>query len=254
MEKSNQLKEIAAHLFAQRGARPPISDLPNSLKLASQEESLLVQQQMIALNHQQVFGWKCLLPLKGGEIILAPILRQPQGLQRPCQLKVENNTALVEPEIAFVLGQDLPENVEYNRIEIDNAVSATYMALELIQERFSCHYQASHFEKLADGLSNQGLLIGPEIAKEKAYQASEIAIAVTQGTQQITKPGKHPCRYPQEPLYWAVNYLSALGVRLKAGQVFITGSYCGVLNVATDIDTHIEYAGLGDYTIKFASL
>ena len=63
----------------------------------------------------------------------------------------------------------------------------------------------------------------------------------------------HPAELAQLPLYWAVNYLSAKGINLKAGQVFITGSYCGVVELNTDQLTTVSYEDLGSVSTTFLS-
>ncbi|MEH6395827.1 fumarylacetoacetate hydrolase family protein [Pseudoalteromonas sp.] len=253
MDNSTHIQAIARHFIAQRDTAGAQSDLPTGLSLTCLEESLGVQQFMVALNNHQVFGWKCLLPLDDGSIILAPLLSKPHSFTQTCQLYTQNNKARVEPEIAFVLGQDLPARESYSDEQINTAVGNTYMALELIQNRFTDDYQPTHFEKLADGLFNQGIVIGPEINKADAFTAEQIELSITQNAHSNTQVGKHPCGLAQAPLYWAVNYLTQLGVDIKAGQVFITGSYCGVLDLDTDTNTAISYTGLGEYSITFSA-
>lgn len=253
MDNSTHIQAIARHFIAQRDTAGAQSDLPTGLSLTCLEESLAVQQLMIALNNHQVFGWKCLLPLDDGSIILAPLLSKPHSFTQTCQLYTQNNKARVEPEIAFVFAQDLLARGCYSDEQIDNAVGKAHMALELIQNRFSDDYQPTHFEKLADGLFNQGIVIGPEINKADAFTAAQIELSITQNAHSNTQVGKHPCGLAQAPLYWAVNYLTQLGVDIKAGQVFITGSYCGVIDLDTDTNTAISYAGLGEFNITFSA-
>ncbi|MEI8619227.1 hypothetical protein P4S63_25690 [Pseudoalteromonas sp. B193] len=94
--------------------------------------------------------------------------------------------ALIEPEIAFVLNKDLARYGEYKDEEIDNAIGSAHLALELIQNRFPVGYQATHYEKLADGLSNQGVYLGPKVDVKKAYESSDIHITVKQGGRSQT--------------------------------------------------------------------
>lgn len=253
VNNSTELQAIARHFIAQRDTSVAQSDLPNGLFLTCLEDSLAVQQLMIALNNQQVFGWKCLLPLDDGSIILAPLLSKPRLSTQTCKAYAHNNQVRVEPEIAFVFAQDLLARGGYSDEQIDNVVGKAHMALELIQNRFSDDYQPTHFEKLADGLFNQGIVIGPEINKADAFTAAQIELTITQKGHSHKQMGTHPCGFAQAPLYWAVNYLTQLGVDIKAGQVFITGSYCGVIDLDTDINTVISYAGLGEFNITFSA-
>ncbi|GAA0790296.1 MULTISPECIES: fumarylacetoacetate hydrolase family protein [Pseudomonadati] len=245
---------LAQHLLTQRSATSPASELAD-VKPQSIDDAFAVQQQMIALLNQDIAGWKCLTPLENGQLIFAPILRRAVVEQFHCPIipfaKSSGLQALIEPEIAFVLGQDFAAYQSYNHQQIDLAISATHMALELIQSRFSADYTASYVEKLADGLSNQGLYLGPQIDKALAYQANNINITVSHDGEARTFDGAHPCQSPQAPIYWLINYLTSKGVNLKKGQAIITGSYCGVVKVPMAAQIDIEYQGLGKVSVQF---
>ncbi|MDP5144839.1 hypothetical protein ORI98_00060 [Shewanella sp. ULN5] len=248
------LELLAQHLLVQRSAISPASELVG-VKPQCIDDAFAVQQQMIALSNQEIAGWKCLTPLENGQLIFAPILSQAVVEQPNCPITPFANPsglqALIEPEIAFILGQDFVAHHSYSDEQIDFGISATHMALELIQSRFSCDYAASYFEKIADGLSNQGLYLGPAIDKTLAYQANKINISVSHQGETRIFDGTHPCQYSQAPIYWLINYLTAKGVSLKKGQAIITGSYCGVVKVPMATKVDINYQGLGEIRVLF---
>lgn len=248
---NTHLTELAQHLFAQRNYPNPNSDFAVSLQ--SIEQAIRVQQKMAELNGH-VTGWKCLVPQANDQLIVAPILQAAErGLLCGIipAIKDEQSLALIEPEIAFILGQDIEPYRHYSHDEIDAAISATHMALELIQNRFSRDSQPSYLQKLADGLSNQGVYIGPQIPKSVAYQASHVDLVVTANNQQQVFNGKHPCELPQLPIYWMINYLAEQGIKLCAGQAIITGSYCGVVKVPMTVEVTIDYKDIGQFTVSF---
>nr|WP_206018108.1 MULTISPECIES: 2-keto-4-pentenoate hydratase [unclassified Pseudoalteromonas] len=251
VNNSIQLKLVATHFLTQREENPAVSDLPKELILDSVDDALEVQKLMIYLNNQTVYGWKCMLPLDDGSIILAPLFHAPIESTESCSLYTKNNKAVIEPEIAFVLDKDLDGNKTYTNEDVDAAFGKAHLALELIQNRFSQGYEATFIEKLADGLFNQGVYLGPEIDKVKAYDASAVNIDIKQDEQELNLAGKHPGGLAQSPLYWAINFLSSKGITLKAGQVFITGSYCGVVELNTNEKTHIAYENLGAFNVTF---
>jgi 2-keto-4-pentenoate hydratase len=73
----------------------------------------------------------------------------------------DQQCARIEPELAFILGRDLPARAEsYTVAEIDAAIQETRLALELIGTRYSDPDAATFAEHLADGLFNQGLYLG----------------------------------------------------------------------------------------------
>ena len=75
-----------------------------------------------------------------------------------------------------------------------------------------------------------------------------ILISHCNNLSQKRERGKHPHQFPQRPLFWLVNFLSQRGIDMKAGQVVITGSYAGVMEVQPNIKFSLQYGELGRIT------
>ncbi|PMJ91720.1 hydratase [Vibrio sp. 10N.261.55.A7] len=249
---TNKYQQAATELLNRRvaGTKAPrieASHRPNSL-----EDALQVQSSMIDLRSDKVGGWKCLLPLADDKFVVAPIFADTVQQGETCELFADKQVVRIEPEIAFVLNQDLPANTDgYSEAQINEAIGSCHMALELMQSRFADDSGAEFFEKLADGLVNQGLYVGPEIDRETAFNASTIDITVTQQDQVQKFAGKHPNTMPATPIYWLINTMVRRGVDFKAGEAIITGSYCGIVEVEFNKATTIRYEGIGEYQVTF---
>lgn len=255
MTNNRKFSQAATALLERRAAGTKAPRLEAAIRPDSLEEALMVQAQMIAQHSAPVGGWKCLLPPAENQLVVAPIFADSINRGASCKLFADNSVARIEPEIAFVLAEDLPALQQgYSAAQIDAALSGCYMALELMQERFQENSGVEFYEKLADCLVNQGLFIGPQIEKSLAYKASEITINVSQAGTTQSFAGKHPNRFPQNPLYWLINFMSKRGIDFKAGQAIITGSYAGIVEVNFAAETEIEYQGLGKYTVEFKEL
>ncbi len=220
------------------------------------EDALQIQSSMIDQYSEKhsgkVGGWKCLLPLADDQFVVAPIFSDCIQRGDNCELLADNNVARIEPEIAFVLSKGLPANPEgYSEAQINEAIGSCHMALELMQERFADDSGADFYEKLADCLVNQGMFIGSEIEREKAFAAANIDITVTQGEKIQTFAGKHPNASTHSPVYWLINYMTRRGVNFQAGEAIITGSFCGIVEVEFDKPTTVNYDGLGQYQVSF---
>jgi len=250
-----KFSQAATELLKRRKAGTKMGRLAKDISPDSSDDALQIQQQMIAKRRDQVGGWKCLQPLGKDQFIVAPIFADTIQGGAQCFLFADDGLALLEPEITFILGEDLPaQQKDYSEVQIDAAIASCHMALELIQHRFADDCDVPFYEKLADGLANQGLFIGPEINKSQAYAASKIEISFKQGEQHQQFIGKHPNTLPQHPVYWLINFMSKRGTDFKKGQAIITGSYAGVVKAEFDQVMQIEYKNLGKYSLEFKAI
>lgn len=161
----------------------------------------------------------------------------------------------IEPELAFIVGQDLPpREAPYLPNEIDAAIAATHLALELIESRYADPAAVDFVENLADGLLNQGLFIGPQVDSDKARHAAAIPLCVrNEAGEENRLDGHHPNANPRAPLYWLAEFLRSCGTGLKAGQAVITGSYAGSFDVSVNQDITIQYGELGTLHVRFCN-
>lgn len=295
----------AAQILASRRQQGLVAELlPEQLRPTSFAEAFALQQQVAALMPSAIAGWKCLLPTvdqQGEKRVVAPIYAadvtrasaetepavavspavalqtMPQCALWPSVLSASKGLARVEPELSFVLGQDLAPrhgNQPYTTQEIDSAISHCHLALELIQSRYLPDSGAGYLDQLADGLFNQGLYLGPTLAAGALVTEPDAAqdtaatgttakdltaaghssfllqIRLADGTV-IEKNAVHPNQNPKAGLYWLVNFLTTQGIGLKAGQAVITGSYAGVIDLPFGEDISFQYGKLGQFSLKF---
>lgn len=205
-------------------------------------------------HHDAVGGWKTGLPLPdqhtpSQNLILAPIFSSTIHRTSPVTVwtSPDPGTGLavvrIEPELAFVLAEDLPARSRaYSSEEVLRAVGQVHMALELIHGRFSEPASCEFPEKLGDCLENQGMFIGPAVDKELACAASGLSLTLTEGEVTRTFEGRHPAGEPAAPLYWLAEFLRSRGRGLRAGQAIITGCYSSaVLEVGVDEPLVLSY-------------
>lgn len=244
--------QAATELLNRRIAGTKAPRLIEQIRPESIEDALHIQSAMVEQYEHKVGGWKCLVPLNDDEHIVAPIFSDTIQRGDSCEFFADNNVARIEPEIAFVLAKDLPANPNgYSEDEINDAIGSCHMALELMQERFADDSGINFYEKMADCLLNQGMFIGPEIDRDKAFGADEIDISVTQGENVQTFAGKHPNASAHKAVYWLINYMTSRDVSFLAGQAIITGSFCGIVEAEFDETTTVKYDGLGEYQVTF---
>jgi 2-keto-4-pentenoate hydratase len=237
-----------------RRARRPGDRLPESCRPADCAGALSIQRRVSELIGEQIGGWKASVP-PPGIINLAPIYASTIYTASPCPVLTNSLTMSIEPEVAFVLGRDLgPRAAAYTESEIRSAISETRLVLELLRGRYAEQEFVTFPEKLADGLTNQGLFVGPIVDGGLDRLLESLPITVEQRDRPpVTHAGRHPSGHPLAPLYWLANFLASGGEGLAAGQIVTTGSYCGVLEVPVGEPLCITFDGLGALSVQFVT-
>ena len=224
--------------------------LPADCRPANFDDAFAIQIATVEASGKKIVGWKCLVPLDPAKIIVGPVLDGTVQHGDVCRVQpTEPGKTLIEPEIAFVLGTDLPARAGgYTDADVDEAIGSYHMALELLQRRYaaSVNDELTFTDRQADCLLNDGVFLGPEITKAQAYDAAEIKLSIDENNYD----GKHPNLSAQAPVYWFVNFMSERGIGLEKGQVIITGSYAGAIELPIKA-TEITYENIGHYQVTF---
>lgn len=252
-----KIKQAAATLLTRRLKGLKGEQLAAEYRPQSNEQAWLIQtefaQQWCEQTQDKIGAWKCLLP-RPDKVVVAPIFSQSIYTTAPATLWPQEQQARIEPELVFYFAQDLPaREAPYCQSDIDAALGATHMALELIISRYTDTSLSSHYDNLADCLMNQGLFVGPKVDAELGRQASTMAITLDYNGQVKRFDGKHPDVQPSASLLWIVEYLRQQGIGIQAGQAVITGSYAGVIEVPLDTNITINYQGLGEFKLNFSA-
>lgn len=246
--KSAQAASILAarRLKGETGPR-----LPEPLRPDGIDAALAIQSLVVDRLGDRIGGWKCGVSAEN-PVVMAPIPAGSIHTAGPCPVWASAGGVRVEPELAFILGHDLPpRDIPYTPAEIDATVASIHLALELIGSRYADPGAASITEHLADGLLNQGMFIGPRIdASTPAAMAIHIQM---DGGRDFTLDGKHPNADPRAPLHWLAEFLRSRGQGLQAGQAVITGSYAGSFELPLGEDIAIAFGEFGRIAVHFTS-
>jgi 2-keto-4-pentenoate hydratase len=226
--------------------------LPEACRPHDLDSALAIQEAVTQVWGQAVGGWKCGTPA-ADKWVIAPIYATTIHRQSPCPVWARDGQAKVEPELAFVIGQDLPPRAQpYTPAEVDDVIVATHLALELIDSRYAPDAgELSFADKLADGLVNQGLFLGPAVNSERARHAVHLPLRIEGGKGgPQALDGVHPNDDPRAPLYWLAEFLRSRGQGLQAGQVVITGSYAGAPVVPLNENLRWTFGDLGALSVR----
>jgi len=220
------------------------------------DDALQIQQQVLDLLGTTCGGWKCSVA-PAGSAILAPIPVDRISRGDSCSVPLIDGMAPVEPEIAYVIGQDLPPRATpYSEAEVLAAIASTHLAFELIASRYAAP-ATEIADKLADSLSNFGLHLGPQIdgpvalenGDGEALRGFKLTLESNGASARQEWEGKHPDGHPLCALLWLVNYLNGRQTGLRRGEVVTTGSYHGLLQVPANQMLRMQFGTLGELQV-----
>lgn len=251
-----QIDKAARHLLAARRAGQPGPRIPEACRPVALEDALAIQRRVQAMLGAATGGWKCSLPTPERALSYAAIFAPSIFCASPCPVTTRR-AARIEPEIAFVLGRDLPPRKRgYDEAELRAAIAETRLALEILGSRYREPVSATFTEVLADQVSNEGLFVGPVLENGLARSLGAFAIAVDGPAGPLhRRDGRHPDGHPLRPFFWLANHL-AVGDdrgRLEAGQIVTTGSYAGALEVPVGAAIAVEFGALGRIEVELSA-
>src|SRR6202163_404937 len=249
-----EMRDAAArHLVAARVSRHAGERLPEACRPADVADALAIQERVRELLGAAIGGWKCSLPSAAREIAAAPIFASTITSTSPSTILPIEGKARIEPEIAFVIGRDLPPRAApYSEAEVRAGIRETRAVLELIGSRYADPAAVSYPEFLADNIANQGPFVGPVVVDGLALPLAAFRITIdTPNRQLLVRNGEHPDGHPLPPLVWLPHFHPSSGAGLTAGQVVTTGSYCGMVDVPLDTPLVVAFGDFGRLSVQF---
>jgi 2-keto-4-pentenoate hydratase len=249
-------QEAAAQfLAAARRTGTPGARLPEAIRPVDLDSALVIQRRVVALLGQAVGGWKCSVPSEARALNVAPIFASTVFRKSPCAIVANGAIARIEPEVAFVMGRDLPQrDTPYTEAEIRSAIAEPRLVLELLGTRYADPSATSWPELMADFVQNQGIFVGPLFpgGLDAALETFPVTIRIPAGVLS-THDGRHGDGHPLRPLYWLANFLAGRDEGLRAGQVVTTGSYAGAIEVPLGTPLTVTFGDLGKIEIELRS-
>lgn len=221
---------LAARLARAR-AEARLADLVSGDAVASVEDAYRVQAELIRHAGSNVRGWKvtALAPADqrkyaSNRPVAGPLLG-PFVHDAPAKVSLSSLIApLLECEVAFVLGADLPARDDpYARAEIEAAIAAVVPVFELADSRLDAN--APDLMKLADAMGNGLFVVGAPVTDWRRLDLTGIAISLSHDGSVVERGGS--ARILGDPLLAVVALANAQPLphpELKAGQIVTTGT------------------------------
>ncbi|ALZ99341.1 2-keto-4-pentenoate hydratase [Corynebacterium glutamicum] len=155
----------------------------------------------------------------------------------------------VEPELAFSLKSDLPQNP--SRDEVRDAIDSVYLAVEIIDSRVA-NWDIRLVDTVADNASCGAVVLGdalPNIDLEEL--ASVNATMRLNGLDVGTGSGADVMGDPLIPLQWLAKTLGEQGSNLASGDIVLTGSFCGAVAFTSGDVLDVDFGDHGSLSLNF---
>jgi 2-keto-4-pentenoate hydratase len=228
---------------------------------ASAEEAYAVQAEAVRLSGLPTRGFKvgstsleAQRKLGTTEPGSAPLLA-PYVHESPARLAIAPlHDAMLEGEIAFRLGRDLPPRpAPYTYDEVAGAIDAVAGAIEVVGSRISGGLSGiGRFLSTADFGVNMALIVGPWTSAWRAIDLKALPVSmVIDGVPRGRGTGSRALGDPMAVMVWLANQQSAQGRGLLAGEIVSTGTCTGLDAVRPGEVARAEFGGLEPVEVTF---
>lgn len=158
-----------------------------------------------------------------------------------------DGVALVEAELGFRLGRDVPAGAAVgDGADCARLVDAVVPAIEIIETRLAAPAAQDGLWKLADLQANGGLVLGEPVA----WTGQDLGVVrLTLGPDGEERAADHPFGAPFELLCWTLDHVARCRGGLRRGDVVITGSYCGIVELRAPQRFTATFAGYGAVSV-----
>lgn len=251
--RERQLMEAANLLLDARRTHTPIADLPVELQPTSVEETYVVHD-AIALAYGEVGGYKIGAATADATPSFAPMPRAWMASSGAVLSGPTYRYRVVESEVAFLVGEDLPPRATpYTREEVVAAVASCHPVIEELESGLIDPKAAANFSALADLQTHGGFVYGPAIADWTSFDFSKEPVTLAiDGSVRVEKTGSNTSGDLVRLLPYLANEGAARTGGLKAGQWITTGNWTGVTFALPGSEVEVRFAHLGRVCLRFA--
>jgi 2-keto-4-pentenoate hydratase len=251
--REKELIEAADLLLDARRTHIPIADLPSALQPTSLEEVARIHDEM-AMAYEDIGGWKIGAGTPEATPFFAPMPRAWMASSGAILSGPRYRYRVLECEISFLMGEDLPPRATpYTREEVVAAIASCHPAIEELESGLINPKAANNLSALADLQMHGGFIYGPACADWKSIDFSKETITLSiDGVVQVERTGSNTSGDLMRLLPYLANEGAARTGGLKAGQWITTGSWTGNTPAAAGSSAEASFGQAGRVTLRFA--
>jgi 2-keto-4-pentenoate hydratase len=252
--RKEQLTQAANLLIDARRNHSPIAELPADMQPQSLEEAACVHGIIIAA-FGPIGGWKIGAGSPDATPFFAPM---PLAWMVPSGTLLEGprfRYRVLEAEIAFLLGRDLPARATpYTRDEVVAAIASCHPIIEELESGLiDPKATGNHLSALADLQMHGGFIQGPACAEWKSIDFKTETVTLTiNGNAEVERIGSNTSGDLMRLLPYLANEGAARTGGLKAGQWITTGSWTGNTPAPAGSTAEATFGHAGSVSLRFA--
>jgi len=247
-----QLLEAASLLINARRTHTPIADLPAALAPTSLDEAYFIQD-AIAAAFGPTGGWKIGAGSLEATPAYAPMPRAwfyTDGATLPGP---RFRYRVLEGEIAFLLGKDLPARATpYTREEVVAAIASCHPIIEELESGLIDPKAVAPLTSSADLQMNGAFITGPAVANWQSIDFHTETVTLTvNGKVEVQRTGSNTSGDLMRLLPYIANEASVRTGGLKAGQWITTGSWTGNTPAPAGSRAEVAFTHAGRISLHF---
>ncbi len=251
--RTQQLLEAANLLLNARRNHSPIADLPCELQPQSLDEAGFVHD-IMATAFGPIGGWKIGAGAPDAIPFFAPMPRAWMVPSGTLLVGPRFRYRVLEAEIAFLLGHDLPPRATpYTRDEVVAAIASCHPILEELESGLIDPKAAAHLSSLADLQMHGGFIYGPACPNWRSidFKTESVTLSIN-GKVEVERTGSNTSGDLMRLLPFLANQGAARTGGLKAGQWITTGSWTGNTPAPTGSLAEAAFSHAGRVSLRFA--
>lgn len=152
---------------------------------------------------------------------------------------------VIEPEIAVILGADLPGQGVVTPDQVRQAIGYVVAAFELMDVRGAFDLDPSAAQAVAQGIYNVGAVLGATRLDLGELDIAALPATLSLGSAPpLSVVGGAP-QHPVDAVCWLANHLAKRGQALKAGMIVLCGTHLSAQTIAKVGDVYLDMGPLG---------
>jgi 2-keto-4-pentenoate hydratase len=256
----DDLRRAADFLWRTRREERRIDNLPPELRPTTLAEGYEIQDAMVAIANQPVYGWKIAATSAAGQKhigVTEPLSGRlfkdfvlPDGAHRPAK---NMHMRVAEAEFALKMAKSLPQRGrDYAVDEVCDAVAAMHLAIEVPDARFEVFDKIGAPAIAADDAFADWFVIGKEVPNWRDLDLpNHPVLGRKNGSVVAEGKGANALGDPRLALTWLANHLAKRNTPLEAGHVITTGTCVKPVEIGAGDTVVADFGPLGTVTVSF---